>query len=128
MNSLNDAAQNLWSALDELSTWFTCLGGVARYPGFRNEDMPIAILVLLQARYQLAAPADELTHFLDPQFWSACEPIIKNVQNKIDKIQVESDEEIRSVICEFTCFVNTKMSKREMHYWPEVIALLAPTV
>ena len=127
MKSQIDAANHLWFALGELGEWFARLGGAACYRGFRDEEMPIAILILLQARFPSVAPPDSLTQFLSPQFWEACAPVLASVRRRIDSIETTSDEEVRCVIRDFTRFVNTKLRKEEIQHWPAVLAALSPT-
>jgi hypothetical protein len=57
MTAHTDAAQHLWSALDELDEWFRRLGGANRDEGFRNVEVPTAVLILLQSRFSSVASA-----------------------------------------------------------------------
>ena len=127
MTNEQAAARHLWFALAEFGEWFARLGGAACYRGFRDEAMPIAILILLQARFPSIAPPHALSHFLSPQFWDACERVLPSVRKRIDSIEAASEEELECVIRDFTQFVNTKLKKEEIRHWPAVLEVLVPT-
>jgi hypothetical protein len=115
----------LWSALGELDERFACLGGAACYQGYRDEAKPIGILILLQKRFPYIAPPDALDHFINPQFWEACEPVIAQVRARIDAIETLNEDTIRLAIHDFTQFVNARLKKDEMHHWPSVVDVVS---
>ena len=125
MKSQTDAAKHLWFALGESAEWFARLGGAACYRGFRDEEIPIAILVLLQSRFPSVAPPDTLSHFLSPQFWNACAPVTASVRKRIESIEATDEEDVKRVILDFTRYVNTKLKKEEIRHWPAVLATLS---
>ena len=115
----------LWSALAELDEMFACLGGAACYQGYRDEAKPIGILILLQKRFQYIAPPDALDHFINPQFWEACEPVIGQIRARIDGIETLNEDEIKLAIYDFTQFVNVKLKKDESYNWPFVFDIIS---
>jgi hypothetical protein len=124
MKSQNSATNQLWYALGDLAEWFARLGGTACYHGFRDEEIPIAILILLQSRFPSVAPPGALSHFLCPQFWDACAPVLVRVRERIESINVANEEDINCVIADFTGYVNAKLKKEEIKHWPEVLTVL----
>lgn len=124
MENQKNAASHLWFALGDLAEWFARLGGSACYRGFRDEEIPIAILILLQSRFPSAAPLDAFLNFLSPQFWVACSPIEANIRKRINSIEAKNEEDIKCVILDFTRYVNTKLKQEEIRHWPAVLAVL----
>ena len=78
---------SLTQAYWTLGDWFRRLGGSARYPGFREAEIPLYIVVVLAKQHKLPITVD--THTIDQRFLDAAAHILPQVRKHLDLIRAE---------------------------------------
>jgi hypothetical protein len=82
----------LWEAVGVLDDWFHRLGGSARYPRFREQEIPLYVALALAKHLQVALPdTDQLG---ENQFRIAAAPVLPKVNALIAQVSASPTEGI----------------------------------
>jgi len=81
---------NLTQAFWTLGDWFHRLGGAATYPGFRESDIPLYIVVALSEHLGIALSVKD--GLVDDRFKEAAASVLPKVKEHIEQISASPEE------------------------------------
>lgn len=108
----------IWSALGELGDWFAGLGGAARYPGFKDDEIPLAVAALLIERFPPFFSTLPVQPHVDPRFWQACAPVLPDIRERISSLQAKESCDVIALMVGFIDYIDSKLANVETHNWP----------